>query len=122
MRWYEIIRESDDIVDQTHDAVMDILTPLQSQGISTITMDQIMQQLQSDPTLAGTDISPDLVQQALSGASNISVAPDTANAGKLTITMNNNSPTTNAAQAKTEKGEQKVNQAALRQSTKNLGQ
>jgi hypothetical protein len=121
MRWYEIIQESDNIIDQAHDAVMDILTPLQSQGISSITMDQVIDQLQIDPSLQGTNISSDLVQQALSGASDITVAPDTANAGKLTI-MINTSPTTTAAQAQTDKGAQKVDQAALRQSTKDLGQ
>lgn len=120
MRWYEFVHESDDVVDQTHDALMDMLTPLQSQGITSITVEQAIDQISLDPNLQGIQITDDLIMQALQRASGVKVAPDPANGGAMTIQLNPDAPSTRAAQHQTEKGEEKVNQAALRQSTKDL--
>ena len=112
---------SDNVVDLTRDALLDVVTPLLSQGITSITVKQVIDQIKTNPDLQGITITDDLISQAVQGITGLSIAPDMANGGKLAITLNPSAPSTQAAQQQTDKAADKIDQAATRQSTKDLG-
>lgn len=120
MRWCEIIGESDDIVSQTRQAILDMVTPLITQGVTSITTKQVMNQLSLNPSLQGIALNDDLISQALNGVANMEIAPNTANGGQMTITFKA-AATTPAAQQQSDKGAEKVDQAAMRQASKDIG-
>ncbi len=103
-----------------HNSILNIVTPLQSQGITSITFDQIKSQLQNDPDFVGIDITDDLISQAIQDINGMNAEPDTANNGKMTITFDSGSQSPGQL-AQTDQGEKTVDQAATRQATKDLG-
>jgi hypothetical protein len=69
MRYHEIVNEDDSIMDPVRDAVIDILTPLASNGVQFVTVQQIMDQLSAadtgvaiDRALLMTILNPDQVK------------------------------------------------------------
>ena len=119
MRWQEIIHESDDILDQARNALLDMITPLLSQGITSVTVQQVIDQLQNDPDLQGIDLSNDLIMQALEGVTGVQYT--TNSAGQPSIALTPSTPSTSAAEHKSDQQQDTVDKAATRQATKDLG-
>jgi hypothetical protein len=111
----------DDTLSQMKDAILDIITPLESQDITSITFKQIIDQLQTDPTFQGIQISDDLISQSVEDLSGVSVAPDPANNNEMTLTFDSGSQSAESV-AQTDSAQNKVDSAATRQATKNLGE
>jgi pyridoxine 5'-phosphate synthase PdxJ len=57
MRYHEIIKEDDSVMDPVRDAVIDILTPLAANGVQFVTVQQIMDQLSNADTGIAVDRS-----------------------------------------------------------------
>jgi hypothetical protein len=109
----------DDVITNMREAILNIVTPLASQGITSITFDQIRQQVQADPNFESIDITDDLITQAMDGVANLTVEPDPSNNGQMTITIDNTTDSS-VAKGQDERGLQKIDQAATRQATKDL--
>src|SRR5476651_2083018 len=69
MRYHEIINEDDGVMDPVRNAVIDILTPLASNGVQFVTVQQVMDQLSNadtgiaiDRSLLMTILDPDQVK------------------------------------------------------------
>ena len=109
----------DDTVAKMHQKILDITTPLKSQGVSSITFKQIKDQLQNDIAFQGLSITDDLISQALEGIPGMNAAADMSNGGAITITFDNQTKSP-ASQAQTAKADKSISQAATRQATKDL--
>jgi pyridoxine 5'-phosphate synthase PdxJ len=57
MRYHEIIKEDNSIMDPVRDAVIDIMTPLAANGVQFVTVQQIMDQLADADTGVAVDRS-----------------------------------------------------------------
>jgi pyridoxine 5'-phosphate synthase PdxJ len=57
MRYHEIIREDDSTMDPVRSAVVDILTPLASNGVQFVTVQQVLDQLKASDTGVAIDRS-----------------------------------------------------------------
>jgi pyridoxine 5'-phosphate synthase PdxJ len=63
MRYHEIIREDNDAMDPVRNAVIDILTPLVSNGVQVVSVQQILDKLKDSDT--GIAIDRSLLMQIL---------------------------------------------------------
>jgi hypothetical protein len=65
MRYYELFEDldSDSIMDQVRSAVVDILTPLASNGVQYVTVQQLLDELKNSGT--GVDIDRSMLMQIL---------------------------------------------------------
>jgi hypothetical protein len=109
----------DDVITNMREAILNIITPLASQGITSITFDQIRQQLQADPSFQGINVTDDVITQAMDGIANLTAQPDPSNNGEMTITLDNTTDSS-IAKGQDDRGGQKIDQAAARQATKDL--
>jgi hypothetical protein len=113
------VLEDDDLISNAHKAILDMLTPLESQGVTSITFKQIQDQLHDDPQFQNIEITDDLISQAVEGISGVNATPDMSNNQQMTITFDDTSSSPESS-AQTDKGKNNIDQAAKRQATKDL--
>lgn len=118
MRWYEIINEEQDFEDHVKNAILDMITPLRGQGISSLTLDQLMDQIKSDPEIQGMDLTPDFVSSLINKIPGFSVHTDSN--GQLIVDMEKANNGDQDTSAKKDSDSTKVDNAAMRQATKDL--
>lgn len=118
MRWYEIISEEQDFEDQVKNAILDMITPLRGQGIGSLTLNQLMDQIKADPDIMGMDLTPDFVSSLVNKIPGFSVHTD-AN-GQSIVDMEKADNGDQDTNAKKNSDSTKVDKAAMRQATKDL--
>ena|ERR1700691_4656170 len=108
MRWCEI-KEGLDVLNNTRDSILDMLTPLQSQGVNKITMKQVIDQISTNPDISGLDITSDLIKDSLSGIKGFNIHTD-SNGNEIIDLSNGNQEDSK----KSNKKDQAVDKAAMR--------
>lgn len=120
MRWYEIIKEAqDEVADIARDTILDILTPLQSMGVSSITLLQVKDQLKRIPELQGIDLTDDFIQDLADGIEGLTLEPN--DQGVLSIKIDKNTKVnTDKKEKDKKKTNDKVGQMAMNTVKKDL--
>lgn len=113
MRWNEIIKEEINPVQLAKNSIMDIIAPLKAQGVGSITVQQIIDQLQANPDFEGTAVEGDLVNAALNGVPGLKIEPD-PETGQLSVMIDNPTAGRQVDQKQAEKDDKAVRSAALR--------
>ena len=117
MRWFEVISEEQDFQDQLKNSILDTIVPLRSQGISSLTLKQLMDQLKTDPDIMGMDITSDYLSDIINKIPGFSV--HTNSDGVLVVDMEK-AQDGDEAPSKQDASDKKVDNAAMRQATKDL--
>lgn len=118
MRWHEVFNEFDQgIGDLGKGFILDLLAPLKAQGVQSITVQQIIDQLKANPDFEGTALDDQFVMSALKDQKNIRIEKDPNNM-QMTIFLDEpiSSRQVDGQQAKQE--QKHIRQAAVRQATK----
>lgn len=113
MRWNEIVMEEAGVMAQAKDFILDIIVPLKSQGVDSITVQQVIDQLAANPDFEGTRIDAEFVSKAISGTNDlkIDINPETS---KQTIFIDNPSPGRTVDNQQAQKDAKRIRGAALR--------
>lgn len=113
MRWNEIFTEELSTVQLAKNYIMDILANLKAQGVTSITVKQITDQLKASPDFEGTAIENDLVNAALRGTKGFNITPD-PQTGELSVMIDNPAAGRQVDQKQAEKDNKNIRSAALR--------
>lgn len=113
MRWHEIVTEELSFVQMAKSYIMDILAPLKAQGVGSITVQQIVDQLAQSPDFEGTQVEPDLVNQALKGVEGLKIEPD-PQTNQMSVMIDNPQAGRQVDQKQAEKDDKNIHSAALR--------
>lgn len=112
MRYLEILFEQQDFRDKVKNSILDMITPMKSQGISTLTLHQLMDQLKTDPDIMGMDITSDFLIDILEKIPGISVDENSPD--------KNISLTDSGQEQENKANKSKVDNMALNQAKKDL--
>jgi hypothetical protein len=118
MRWNEIVTEEISVVQLAKSYAMDIIAPLKAQGMDSITVQQIVDQISKSPDFDGTNVEGDLVNQALQGVKGIKIEPD-PETGQMTVFWDNPTAGRQVDQKQAEKDDKAIRSAALRSVERN---
>lgn len=123
MRLFEIekfLLEDDGInpVDLAKNDILDMLTPLNSQGVNSITVSQVIDELKTDPDLQNLNIDRNFVEQAISGLNDVEM--QTNSAGVLCLMLSTNDDGTTATPTQQAQNQSKVDDAATRTAVASL--
>lgn len=118
MRWAEIISEELNPVQMAKVAIMDILSSLKAQGVTSITVKQIIQQISDNPDFEGMQLEGDLVNQALQGVDNLKIEAD-PETNEMTVFIDNPTAGRQVDQKQAEKDDKAVHSAAMRSVERN---
>lgn len=112
MRWHEIYEFDQSMSTVGKGLVLDILAPFRAQGVASITVQQIIDQLQDSPDLDGIQLDQDFVRSVLQDEKGIRIEPDPSNM-QMTVFMDGQK----APQSKGQSGQEKerIRQSAVRQ-------
>lgn len=113
MRWNEIVTEEMSIVQLAKSYAMDIIAPLKAQGMNSITVQQLVDQISQSPDFEGTQVEGDLVNQALQSVQGIKIEPD-PNTNQMTVFWDNPTAGRQVDQKQAEKDDKNIHSAALR--------
>lgn len=116
MKWNKILETmNDNILDITKNAILDIIVPLQNEGVQSLGINQIIAILKDNPDLSGTNIDQNLIKSAIDGMDGLSVSTDASGDLNLNIqTIDDVSPTPEVDNS----DQKKVDDAALRAAKK----
>lgn len=116
MKWESIIETMENnVLETAKNAIMDIVVPLQNEGVQNLGINQLISLLQDNQDLSGVAVDVNLIQNAIDGLDGLSVSTDASGDLNLNIdTVDDVSPQkpTDASDAK------KVNDAAVRSAKK----
>ena len=118
MRWHEIISEEQDFEDQVKNAILDMVTPLRGQGVTSLSMNQLLDQIKSDPDVIGMDLTPDFISSLVNKIPGFSVHTDSN--GQLIVDMEKANDGDDTLQSKQDSNDKKVDDAAMRQAIKDM--
>jgi len=113
MRWNEIVTEDLNVVQIAKNYILDILSTLKAQGVKSVTVDQVVQQLSVNPDLAGTQVDAELINQALNGVDGFSVEVD-PETNQMSIMIDNPTAGRQVDKKQAEKDDKAIKSAALR--------
>lgn len=85
MRWAEIIGESNDVLADARTFILQVLAPLKAQGVASITVDQVLDQLRANPDFQGQAIDQQFVMDALKNIKDVTIEPDMDADGKMSV-------------------------------------
>lgn len=118
MRWHEIFREFDQgITGVGKGFVLDLIAPLKAQGVQSITVQQIIDQLQGNPDLAGVTVDQQFVMDMLKNQKNIKIEKDPNNM-EMTVFLNEPISSRQVDGKQAEQERKHIRQAAVRQARK----
>lgn len=112
MRWHEIVEDMG-IGEMAKSFILDILAPLKAQGVASITVKQIVDQLQANPDFDGNAVEDDMVMDALQDVNGVDVRPS-SETGDLTIFIDNPDANRPMGDKQAAKDDKAINSAALR--------
>jgi hypothetical protein len=118
MRWNEIVTEEMSVVTMAKSYIMDIIAPLKAQGMDSITVQQILDQLNKSPDFEGFRLEADLVNQALAKSKGIKIETD-PETGQMTVFWDNPTAGRQVDQKQAEKDDKNIRSAALRSVERN---
>ena len=118
MRWNEIVTEELSVVQMAKSYIMDIIAPLKAQGMNSITVQQLVDQLSQSPDFEGTQVEGDLVTQSLQGVQGFKVEPD-PQTGEMSVIWDNPTAGRQVDQKQAEKDDKAIHSAALRSAERN---
>ena len=118
MRWNEIVTEDLGIVPMAKSYIMDIIAPLKAQGMNSITVQQLVDQLSKSPDFEGTQVEGDLVNQALQNVPGLKIEPD-PQTGQMSVLWDNPTAGRQVDQKQAEKDDKSIKSAALRSAERN---
>lgn len=113
MRWTEIITESDSMIADARVFIMDLLAPLKSQGVGSITIQQILDQMDLNPDFKGMATDGEFVMAALKGLPKIKIERDTET-GEMAVFLQDIQKNRQVDKEQAEKDKKNINKAALR--------
>lgn len=113
MRWFEIMTESDDVLAKARMFIMDIVSPLRSQGVESVSVKQILDQMDSNPDFSGIATDAGFVMAAVKGLPKIKIERDPEN-GEMTLFVQDLPPSRQVDAEQAEKDKEQINRAALR--------
>lgn len=113
MRWNEIMTEELSVVQLAKSYAMDIIAPLKAQGMNSITVQQLVDQLSQSPDFDGQQVEADLVNQALASVKGIKIEPD-PETNQMTVFWDNPTAGRQVDQKQAEKDDKAIHNAALR--------
>jgi hypothetical protein len=113
MRWFEIMTESEDVLQKARMFVMDITSPLKSQGVKSITIKQILDQMDTHPEFSGIATDVEFVMAAVKGIPKMKIEKDTEN-GEMTLFLQDIAPSRQVDAEQAEQDKAHINKAALR--------
>lgn len=113
MRWSEVINEVLNPVQMAKGAILDIVASLKAQGVTSITVEQVIQLIRDNPEFDGMAIEGDLINTAINGVDGLKVEPD-PETGKLSIMIDNPTAGRQVDQKQAEKDDKAIKSAALR--------
>lgn len=113
MRWIEIIVESDDVLHNARQFIMDMISPLRSQGVNSITVQQILDQMDSNPDFSGIATDAGFVMAAMKGVPKIKIERDGEN-GEMSLFVQDVPASRQVDAEQAEKDKKTINKAALR--------
>jgi hypothetical protein len=119
MRYYEIFEglNSDSIMNQVRSAVVDILTPLASNGVQFVTVQQILDELKNSGT--GVDIDRSMLMQILDPDQVKLVS--SIEGDRIELSNGDNSPERSVPKQQKQRDEEKIKNTAAQQAKKNIG-
>lgn len=113
MRWNEIMTEEQSVVQLAKGYIMDIIAPLKAQGMDSITVQQLVDQISQSPDFEGTQVEGDLISQAMRGVQGVKIEPD-PNTNQLTLFWDNPTAGRQVDQKQAEKDDKAIHSAAMR--------
>jgi hypothetical protein len=113
MRWNEIMTEELSVVQMAKSYIMDILMPLKAQGVGSITVKQITDQLSNSPDFDGTNVEPDLINQAIRGIKGLKVEAD-PETNQMSVFIDNPAAGRQVDDKQAAKDEKNIHSAAMR--------
>lgn len=113
MRWNEIINEVLTPVQIAKGAIMDIVARLKAQGLTSITVQQVIDLIKNNPEFEGTAVEPDLINAALQGVQGVKVDVD-PETNQMSVIIDNPTAGRQVDQKQAEKDDKAINSAALR--------
>lgn len=113
MRWSEIFTEELGTVQIAKNYILDILANLKAQGVTSITVQQITDQLKASPDFEGTAVENDLVNTALRGTDGFNIEPD-PQTGELSVMIDNPQAGRQVDDKQAAKDDKNIRSAALR--------
>ena len=113
MRWNEIFTEDLSVVQIAKSYIMDIISTLKAQGVDSITVKQVVDQLGQDPDLKGIGIDQGLINQALKGVPNVQITPS-AETGEMSIVIDDPTAGRQVDAKQAEKDDNTIHSAAMR--------
>lgn len=118
MRWREIFKEFDQgITGVGKGYVLDLIAPLKAQGVQSITVQQIIDQLQGNPDLAGVTVDDQFVMDMLKDQKDIKIDKDPNNM-QMTVFLNTPISSRQVDGKQAEQERKHIKQAAVRQATR----
>ncbi len=118
MRWHEIFLEFEQgIGDIGKGLVLDLIAPLKAQGVQSITVQQIIDQLAANPDLAGTVVDDQFVMHSLKDQKDIRIEKDPHNM-VMTVFLELPISSRQVDHKQAEQERKHINQAAVRQAKK----
>lgn len=113
MRWFEIMTETDDVLAKARMFIMDIVSPLKSQGIKSITIQQILDQMDMNPDFGGIATDAEFIMAAVKGLPKIKIEKDAEN-GEMTLFLQDIAPSRQVDVKQAEQDKAAISKAALR--------
>lgn len=118
MRLWEFYKK-DETIDETKGSVLDVISALRAQKIDRITVDRVIKTISKNPELAGINITPDLIGQAIESIDDVKMEPDSDRPGNpLTLFIKPSSAINNGG--KPEDSKQAVEKSADKQLQREL--
>lgn len=113
MRWFEIMIESDDVLAKARLFIMDIVSPLRAQGVESVSVEQILRQMDGNPDFSGIAVDAGFVMAAVKGLPKIKIERDPGN-GEMTLFVQDIAPSRQVDADQAEKDKAQINKAAMR--------
>ena len=77
MKWERLIMEMENnVISIAQNAILDMITPLRSEGVSSIGINQVVSTLKMNPDLSSVNVDSNLIQTAIDGMDGLSVSTD----------------------------------------------
>jgi hypothetical protein len=113
MRWYEVIKESaNDLTELARKSVLDILTPLMSMGISSITIKQVIDQLKTIPEFQGMNLTKEYIIDLMDNFDGFTIEPN--DKGVMSIKINDNTKLHHSDKSQKDKSKEEVTKKATK--------
>lgn len=118
MKWNNIVEAMNtNIVDIAKNSILDMIVPLQNEGVQSLGVNQVIASLRNNPDMDGINIDNNLIQNAIDGVDGLSLSTDAS--GDLNLNIGTTSDVSPQTEISTS-SEKRVNDAAVRAAKKDF--